>query len=256
MFAEIVLTTEDFTQALTKALPLTFHLGDEGKEELKLFDLQKVEIRAGKGLRAMCKAEVHWPVLGIEVPVVLNELIIVMTPSIGKTVEGDALLFGLRVEHADIEVLPDFMDNKITDIVNAALEKKDFDLAWNFSKTLAIAPHLPTKTLEPLDRFALKPAWGKVRIAEDTIVLATSFHFEITRVGERIPEALLARPGLPDEPVSARTDPPPPPSPPAPAMAPTPTSGGVASSTLGAAAGLFGFAVGVGLWSASRFGRR
>ena len=58
--------------------------------------------------------------------------------------------------------------------------RDDAELAWNFSKTLSHAFALPS-FLEPLECFKLHVAWGEVKVTADALVLAISFHSEVTR---------------------------------------------------------------------------
>jgi hypothetical protein len=188
MWAEIIATREDFQRLLQQAFPLTIRLGDPGSDHsLVLSDLSTVELVPDLGLRVECRARVHWPVLGIEVPVTLRSLTIVLLPSVGRSAEGgDTLVFRVSIERADFSALPSMIDGRVTDAINARLADRNAELEWNFSKALTHTAALP-ELLEPLDRFAVHPAWGKVRVTEEAVVYAISLHTAIVRRGEPIP---------------------------------------------------------------------
>ncbi|HEX7666493.1 MAG TPA: hypothetical protein VF407_18330 [Polyangiaceae bacterium] len=192
MWAEIIFSRDDLARALEQAFPLKILLGEaEGEQSLSLSDLGEVTLVADVGLRVQCKALVKWPVLGHEIPVALNALTVVFHPEIGKGPDGDTLVFRISIEHADIQSIPSVLDSKITAAVNAKLAEQDAALSWNFSRTLTLAPELPS-FLEPLHAFAMKPAWGKVRINEEALVYAASFHSKIVRRGDEIPKELTS----------------------------------------------------------------
>lgn len=187
MWAEIIVSRDDLARLLAQAFPLTIHLGEPGSDHsLSLSDLGQVRLVSELGLRVHCKARVHWPVLGVDVPVSLNSLTLLLLPSIGRSAEGDTLVFRVTLEHADFSSVPTLIDNRITDVINAKLASESAQLTWNFSKTLTQGAALPAM-LEPLEQFVLRPAWGKVRVTEEAVVYAVSFHTALVRKGQALP---------------------------------------------------------------------
>jgi hypothetical protein len=184
MWAEIIFSRDDFARLLAQALPLTIrlgHLGDsETEHSLSLSDLAEVKLVADVGLRVVCKALVRWPVLGVNVPVALNSLTVLFLPTIRKDAEGESLVFRLTIEHADFVGLPTAIDERITAGVNAKLADAENELSWHFSKALAYQGPLPA-LLDPLESFAIVPAWGKVRVTDEALVYAASFHMDLAR---------------------------------------------------------------------------
>jgi len=190
MWTEIVLSREDLTRLLTQAFPLTIRLGDaESDNSLALSELGDVRLVPDLGLRIECKARVRWPVLGIELPVALNALTLMLVPSVGKGAHGDTLVFRIAIEHADFTAIPDIIDQRITKAINAKLESKDAELCWDLSKTLTLSAQLP-ELLEELDVFAMRPKWAKVRVTDEAVVYAASFHSAFVRRGEQVPAEL------------------------------------------------------------------
>jgi hypothetical protein len=184
MWAELIFSRDDFARLLEQAFPLTIrlgHLGDaETEHALSLSDFAEVKLVPDVGLRVVCKARVRWPVLGINVPVLLNSLTLLLLPTIRKEAQGESLVFRLTIEHADFVGLPIAIDERITAAVNSKLAEAEQELSWGFSKSLAYRGPLPA-LLEPLESFAIGPAWGKVRVTDEAVVYAASFHFALAR---------------------------------------------------------------------------
>ena len=234
MWAEIVFSRDDLARALQQALPLTIQLGDaDVHHSLTLSDLGDVTLLPDLGLRIVCKARIHWLVLGIDPPISIKALTAVLLPAIGRGPDGDTMVFRLSIEHADFSGLPEIVDDGITAAINAKLAAKEAELCWNFSKTLTFNAPLPN-LLESLTSFAAKPAWGKVRISEEAVVYAASFHSAFVRRGETVPVEIS------DGPYS-----PPAPAPTAPPVASASPSPSVAAKSA-ARIGLFGLSAGLG----------
>ena len=188
MWTEIVLSREDLTRLLTQAFPLTIRLGDaESDNSLALSELGDVRLVPERGLRIECKARVRWPVLGIELPVALNALTLMLIPSIGQGPHGDTLVFRIAIEHADFTAVPDIIDQRITQAINTKLESAE--LCWDPSKSLTLSAQLP-ELLEELDAFAMRPRWAKVRVTDEAVVYAASFNSAFVRRGHPVPAEL------------------------------------------------------------------
>jgi hypothetical protein len=133
------------------------------------------------GIRLVCKALLHWPLLGIDAPITVNSLGVLVTPEVKPSSSGEMLAFGLRLEHVDISGMPTALDERIRQSVNERLPR--IALSWDFSKTLAHIVPLPTM-LEELDGFRVGARWGKVRIAEEALVFALCLHTAFVRRGD------------------------------------------------------------------------
>jgi hypothetical protein len=200
MWAEFILSRDELACLLGHALPLTIQLGEAEKEHaLFLSDLGEVTLVPDLGLRVACKARVHWPLLGIDLPIEVSSLTLVLIPTIEEGVDGGALVFRASIEHADFSALPALVDARIAAAINAKLAGSGTKLSWNFSKALTQRVRI-SRSLEPLESFAIRPAWAKIRITSDAIVYAASFHSALVRRGESPPAddaAVLALPALP-----------------------------------------------------------
>jgi hypothetical protein len=190
MWTEIILPRDELARLLDQVFPLTIRLGDsESDNSLSLSDLADVRLVPDLGLRVECKARVRWPVLGIELPLALNALTLLLVPSIGQGPHGDTLVFRISVEHADFTAVPDMIDQRITAAINAKLEAKGAELCWDLSKSLALSTVLPA-LLEDLAAFALRPRWAKVRITDQAVVYVASFNSAFVRQGAQVPDDL------------------------------------------------------------------
>ena len=182
MWLEAILAKSDFVALLPELTPLTINLSGGGTVELD--EPSGVELVADVGLRVTCKAKLHWPVLGIQVPVTLHSLTAVAKPQIAETSTGDRLVFTFNVEKADFAGLPDVVDEKITEKINEALVRDHVALEWDFTDTLSHVFPMPA-TLDHLEALGLQVAWGEVRVTPDAVVFAVSFHARVMRTGER-----------------------------------------------------------------------
>jgi hypothetical protein len=120
--------------------------------------------------------EVHWPILGIAVPLTVRAVTLDVTPLILAQADGsEKLAFKLHLDDVDFSLLPAFLDKTVVLHINQELEAKHVELAWDFSKTLSHVFDLPSE-LVSASGIELKVAWGKVKTTVDTLVLAISFH--------------------------------------------------------------------------------
>jgi hypothetical protein len=182
MWLEAVLSKEDLAALIAQFVPLTIHMNPDagGDQYIELATATHFALVADQGLRMTTRARVHWPILGIAVPITVDPLSVMIRPQITHTARGDALSFTLEIEQADFAGIPAFGDQAITQKVNRELSSRHAELAWAFSSMLSHRFHLPP-LLEPLDSLALNVAWGKVRVTDEAMVLAISFHAQVSR---------------------------------------------------------------------------
>jgi hypothetical protein len=210
MWTEIIIPREDLARLLGEALPLTIRLGDSESDNLLALDqLGEVRLVPDLGLRVECKARVRWPVLGIQLPVALNALTLLLIPTIGQGPHGTTLVFRISVEHADFTAVPDVIDQRITAAINARLEGKDAELSWDLARALTLSAPLPP-LLEDLAAFALRPRWAKVRITDEAVVYAASFNTALVRQGAQLPAELALPSGSQPPPAALPPSLPPP----------------------------------------------
>jgi hypothetical protein len=185
MWIEAILSHDDLSSFFARLLPLDVRLGDDGDAdpELRLLDLARVELVENQGIRVECKAELRWPVLGIDVPIQVESLALLLSPSVVKRSGRDALAFRLQLAELDIAWVPAAFDATIQEKANRELKERQRQLTWNFSETLSHVFDLPS-TVRPIDGLGLEVAWGKVRVTNEALVMAISFHAHLHREGE------------------------------------------------------------------------
>jgi hypothetical protein len=173
MWLEAIISQDDLASLAVELLPLSVHLGQPDSEHYVLLSAAtEVELVEGRGLRIRCNAQIRWPVLGMDIPINVDGLTVLVEPSVPA--DNESLVFSVEVERANVAWVPSVLDAKIVDAINEALRKKSRDLSWNFMKTLSHEFLLP-EVLQPLHALGLKAAWGTVRTTEDAMVLAVSF---------------------------------------------------------------------------------
>lgn len=196
MWVETIFSREDLTQLLNELLPTKIRLGaPEDDAWLALYDLGEVSLVPNVGLRVACRAKLRWEIAGIGVPITLNALTVLLRPNIVKQQTGDVLSLGCEIEHADLNNVPEFIDEKITDRVNRELAAKQDAFSWDFTTALSRVVALPPHA-EPVDAIDVKVAWGKLRIDEDAMVIAISLHAHLLR-DTAMPLAVVAAPPRP-----------------------------------------------------------
>jgi hypothetical protein len=184
MWLEAIFSKEDLVQAIAQLTPLRIRL--DGGGDLSVFEASEVTLVADAGLRVVCKAKLHWPVLGFKVPVTLHSVQVLVRPHIMKEDGHDQLVFPVEIEHADFAGLPDSIDARVTETVNQALLRKHVELKWDFASTLSHVFALPA-SLEQLRAIGLEVVWGEVRITTESLGLAVAFRAQVLRDAEAPP---------------------------------------------------------------------
>ncbi len=181
MFLEALLTRDELHARLEEAFPFLIRVGDPSAGHTLAFtDLAEVELVAGVGLHIMCKARVHWPVLGIDVPVVLQSLRLVVIPRMKPGPLCDVLTFHVAIEHAGVPIIPDAIEHEVIVAINRRLANEHAEATWDFATLFGHVLPLP-KMIEPLDAALLRATWGRLRVTNEAIVIAVSVHAAILR---------------------------------------------------------------------------
>jgi hypothetical protein len=199
MWLEAIVSLEDFQALSAELLPVRVQLGSADSEHyLFLSAASEVSLVEGRGLRVVCNAQIRWPVLGMDVPINVESLTVMLEPSVPN--ESGQLFVGVQLEHADVAWVPSMLDKKIVAAINEALKQKNAELAWRFEAALSHEFALP-EMLQPVRALGLKAGWGKVRVTGEAMVLAISFHARALRAADlrHTPDAATARP-LGDQP--------------------------------------------------------
>ena len=173
MWIEAIISQDDCTSLAGQLFPLSVHLGAADSEHyLLLSSATGVSLVEGRGLRFTCNAQIRWPVLGMDLPINVDGLTVLVEPSVP---EGSECLFlGITLERANVSWLPALVDAKIMDAINDALQKRSPELSWNFAEALSHEFPLP-ELVQPLRALDLQVGWGKVRVTAEALVLVVSF---------------------------------------------------------------------------------
>src|SRR4051812_18451885 len=132
MWVEAILSKDDLTAVIIDLCPLTIHLGQNAADEqhMRLSNPKDVSIVEDRGLRFTCNAEIRWPVLGIEVPLGVESITMILSPAIAAELGENALAFRPQVESSDLSWIPEMFDKRVADKINDELEKKHVELSW------------------------------------------------------------------------------------------------------------------------------
>jgi hypothetical protein len=178
MLLQAKLREADLRAAVVALAPVHIRLGEDG--ELVLGEVSELGLVAGRGLRLVCKGQLHWSVLGIRLPVTLDSLAVTIEPSIHTRAQGEALVFKLEIERAELAMVPQAIGDHVTERVNRELEEKQVELAWAFKKTLSHAFLMPA-SLENIESFGLRAIAGTIEVTSEELVFTVSFTSEVTR---------------------------------------------------------------------------
>jgi hypothetical protein len=184
MLLEAILTKTDLDRILGHLVPAEIQIGDDGN--LVLDRPREARLVPDVGLHVAVRAKLHWPVMGLHIPVDIDPLTLLMQPSVERRPDGDALVFKLKVEHADIALSPKIIDDRITAHINHELVEKRVELSWNFQKTLSQAFELPA-SIKSSSAFILDVKHGVVKVTEDAIAFGVSFDTAVRRRGDFAP---------------------------------------------------------------------
>jgi hypothetical protein len=195
MQIEAVLTKGDLTKAINDFCPLKIALGEDGT--VLLSEPRDTEFVPDVGLRTRVTAEIHWPILGVRIPVTVRSAILEVSPVISERPDGGKLTFRLALREVDISIFPAIVDRGIVNLVNKELEGPHAELSWDFVRTLSHVFTLPDAVVSA-HAIDLRAGYGQVTIGGEAIVFAVSFHVGIQ------PRAVEPRPPPPSgEPVGA-----------------------------------------------------
>jgi hypothetical protein len=176
MWMEAILEADDLARVLGELCPLAINVGKGG--HVVLSDPRDIELVPGVGLRVSATLEIHWPVLGLQLPVSVRAATVDVRPEIVSTPDGDRLTFKLHVDDVDIAHLPALFDHGIVDKVNKELDAKHVELSWGFTKTLSHVFEFPD-ALASAAAIELCAVSGRVQVTSKALALAVRFEARI-----------------------------------------------------------------------------
>jgi hypothetical protein len=178
MWLEATLTKDDLESLLAQFAPLEIRLGESGR--LILASPTEVSMNPGKGVGVLCDATVHWPLLGMDLPVRMRGLGILLRPAVRPGSDGSCgvLVFTLQIEHVGVSPLPAVFDASLTSLLNRELAQDRAALVWNFVETLSHVFALPA-ALASAATLGLKANAGSIRITDKAIGFVVGFGTDV-----------------------------------------------------------------------------
>jgi len=102
---------------------------------------------------------------------------VLLTPSVAEVDGQPVLLFGVRIEDADLSAIPSFIESVLLDRVNDALARAKNSICWKFMETLDFSFRLPD-LVSPRYRVRLFSSSGAVSVENHTLVLKVEWGLE------------------------------------------------------------------------------
>jgi hypothetical protein len=185
MWVEAIFSKDDLAAVVADLCPLTIALGQgPGTEQyLRLLNPKNVLLVENRGLQLTCEAELLWPVLGIDVPIRVESLTLMLDLELSPVIGEEVIVLKPELEDIDVSWVPHLFDRKVKERINHELGRQQAALSWRFFQTLSHFFVLP-ELLNPVGGLDVQVAWGKLRVSEEAIVLAVSFHTKVARAGD------------------------------------------------------------------------
>lgn len=177
MLLQATLGLDDLTDAMQRFTPLEIRLGDlEGKERTLVVERpDRVALVPDRGLRIETTARLSWTIAGVVVPITVQAAQLMLLPEIVQRDGRDVLRFLLVLEGANLKHLPAFVDAKVVEEVNQALQADDARPTWGFLETLSFSVRLPAR-LRSARTFELNARWGAMKITDAAVVFTVSYN--------------------------------------------------------------------------------
>jgi hypothetical protein len=168
MWLEAIVTEDDVANIAKQFAPLELRLGSDGR--LSLSRLTSVLFVPGRGVEVVCDGQLHWPVLGMCIPLTMERLTVLVRPTVETRSDGYALVLRLSLERAGVSHVG-LLDDRVTAKMNEELEKHCVELAWNFSQTLTHTFPLPASLLSAA-AIGVEVRSGTTRVTREALGLA------------------------------------------------------------------------------------
>ena len=179
MKLQVVLTRDELVAFAAQWLPLKLLLGDKEDRFLQLTEPTTIELAEGAGLRIACRAQIRWPVLGLTVPVTARNLAVLFSPTVELQEGHPALVFRLRIEHAELSGIPARFNGTLTDGVNRALSER-VKFSWPFGRSLTRAIPMPLM-LATTEVIELAVLAGSVHVSAEQLTFELGLRADATR---------------------------------------------------------------------------
>jgi hypothetical protein len=178
-----VLDLATVTGLLRELTPFTVNLDEDGSGDrwMRVDPPESVALVAGMGLRIKTSAHLQWTVAGVKIPVTIRTVTIALGLELTDTKKGIRLCALPRIEDADLKNVPEMIDDKIVDVVNARLAAKAGEIGWTFGDTLTLRLQLPT-ALASVDAFRMDVSDASLEVGAEAVRLDANLPMHFSRV--------------------------------------------------------------------------
>src|SRR5262245_26612048 len=193
MKLDIKLSRQALLNILNEFTPIRIHL-TKRDEDLRWVELERpesIEVVPGRGLRVSTHGRLRYTVASVAVPFKIRHIVLLLEPKVLRTA-GDplTLAFELRIEQADLELVPGLIDHvlaaKITDLLCA----ERTPLSCVFGKTLTRGVAIPER-IEPLTRLDLTARDALVSVDDQGVTFTIDVTAHLARSKPRPDDARL-----------------------------------------------------------------
>jgi hypothetical protein len=173
MWLQAFFSSEDLLRAVSHVTPARVPL--DRQDPARFLWVSKPErLRLSHGAVVLdARAQLHWDVLGLRVPVTLKTVSLSLSPTVEDAAGHEVLAFHLQVEAADLSGVPAFVEKSLIERVNEALRSADAKLSWKFLETLDFRFKLPV--IAPVREIALYARRGSAEVTEEGLTLTVGW---------------------------------------------------------------------------------
>lgn len=166
MKAAVVVTIAELDAVFRQLVPLEVDLSsiENGRRVISIHRVSRVDLIPDVGIRVVGAAEVEWTVLGITVPMKVDDLAL----RIHLELEDGKLGFRFEIECADVRLVPELVEGLAWTRINEALRDEAAIPAFHFAELVARRVALP-EWLGPLRDLVLGDGGGFLWIEAETI---------------------------------------------------------------------------------------
>jgi len=187
MDLEVRLTRDVLSGLLRQFAPIRLHLtpGDEDRRWVELEQPDVVELIPDVGLRIASNGRLRYKLAGLSLPLTIRRVELVLAPKVLTPAPDDfRLAFELRIENADLELVPGLVDQALSDRINEVLRAEKTPLVWDFGKTFNKSVRMPER-LEPLSHLLLSAKGGQIRVDRGVVTFRVALGASLSRSKER-----------------------------------------------------------------------
>lgn len=187
MDLEVRLTRDFLNGLLHQFAPIRLHLtpADEDRRWVELEQPDVVELVPEIGLRIQSNGRLRYKMAGISVPLTIRRIELLLAPKVLTPAPDDfRLAFELRIENADLELVPGLVDQALSGRINELLRAEVTPLVWDFGKTFNKTVRMPER-LEPLSHLLLHARGGQIRVDRGVVSLRIALAASLSRSKER-----------------------------------------------------------------------